>query len=68
MAGTQMPGFSLLVIFIWGQMHRKGRAWSPLPAPHCCLRLSHWDMGLWTVGGGLIRLPIQQAVFGVCGM
>lgn len=68
MAGVQMPGFSMLVTLVWGQMHRKGRAWSPVPAPCCCLVLSHWDVGLWTLGSSLIRLPIQQVVFGVCGM
>lgn len=53
-------------------MRRKGRAWPPAPAPCCCLLLlSHqllWDAGLWTLGGGLISLPIQQVVSGVCGM
>lgn len=67
MAGVKMPVFSLLVALVWGQMLRKGRAWPPVPAPCCCL-LSHWDVGLWALGGSLIRLPIQQVGFGVCGM
>lgn len=49
MAGSQMPGFSLLVTFVWGQIHSKGRAWFPVPAP-APVAASFSPTGMWGCG------------------